>query len=214
MTSTPSSAVPPDLPHYTAFLGTSFVAAGAPADVARACVNAVQSQAGQDALLVFDDATGQQVELDLRGTPAEAAARALVHAAPSTPTTSTSTTSDATAAPRGRGRPQLGVVSREVTLLPRHWDWLTVQPGGASVTLRKLVDEARRTTGGRGNARAAQERTYRFLHAIAGNLPQFEEATRALFGGKADTFASVIAAWPQDVAAHAQRLADGAFPPA
>ncbi|RYG14417.1 MAG: DUF2239 family protein [Burkholderiales bacterium] len=210
MASIPSTAAPPDVRHYTAFLGTSLVFAGAPADVALACANAIQGHIGHDALLVFDDATGQQVELDLRGTPAEAAARALTPADPST----TTTTSDTTAAPRGRGRPQLGVVSREVTLLPRHWDWLAAQPGGASVTLRKLVDEARRTSGGHGNVRAAQERAYRFLHAIAGNLPQFEEATRALFGGKADTFRSVIAAWPQDVAAHAQRLAADAFPTA
>ena len=113
----------------------------------------------QGTILVFDDSTGQQVELDIRTKRAE------------TPE----------AEPRGRGRPKLGVIAEEVTLLPRHWDWLNVQPGGASVALRKLVDEARRTSGDADRVRAAQEAAYRFMSAVGGNLPGFEEATRALF---------------------------------
>ena len=111
--------------------------------------------------LVFDDTTGRQLDLDLRGVE------------PLPPDNQTE--------PRGRGRPRLGVIAREVTLLPSHWDWLNVQPGGASVALRKLVDAARRTSGDRDRVRAAQESTYSFISAIAGNLPGFEEATRALF---------------------------------
>ncbi|MDB5750693.1 MAG: hypothetical protein JWP65_1114, partial [Ramlibacter sp.] len=106
---------------------------------------------------------------------------------------------------------QLGVVAREVTLLPRHWDWLAAQPGGASVTLRRLVDEARRGAGGADAMRAARERAYRFLNAVAGNLPGFEEALRALFAGDAARFAEFAAAWPQDVREHAQAMAAGAF---
>ena len=109
--------------------------------------------------------------------------------------------------PRGRGRPRLGVIAKEVTLLPRHWDWLNVQPGGASVALRKLVDEARKTSGDRDRVRAAQEAAYRFMSAIAGNLPGFEEATRALFAYDRRGFTHLVANWPEDVRDYAVRLA-------
>jgi hypothetical protein len=141
----------------------------------------------------------------LRGTPAEAAARAAAteNAANVSP--------PAPAAPRTRGRPQLGVVAREVTLLPRHWEWLALQPGGASVTLRRLIDEARRTSGAQDQVRLAQERAYRFLSAMAGNLPGYEEAVRALFGRKREAFDAHAAAWPEDVRAYALQLAQGVF---
>ena len=146
--------------------------------------------AGQGELLVFEDSTGRQVDLDIRGTREEISARY----------------SEA-AEPRGRGRPRLGVVAREVTLLPRHWDWLNSQPGGASVALRKLVDEARRASGDRDRIRAAQEAAYRFTSAIAGNLPEFEEATRALFTYDRRRFGDLIANWPEDIRDYAIKLA-------
>jgi hypothetical protein len=137
--------------------------------------------------LVFEDATGRQVDLDLRGTTPPAPPEA--------------------AEPRGRGRPRLGVIAREVTLLPSHWDWLNSQPGGASVALRKLVDSARRSSGDHDRVRAAQESTYRFISAIAGNLPGFEEASRALFAYDRRRFSDLIAAWPEDIRDYAIRLA-------
>ncbi len=82
-------------------------------------------------------------------------------------------TTNQPAEPRGRGRPKLGVVAREVTLLPRHWDWLNAQPGGASVALRKLVEQARRANGDADRARAAREAAYHFMSAMAGDLPAF-----------------------------------------
>ncbi|HWF08507.1 MAG TPA: DUF2239 family protein [Bryobacteraceae bacterium] len=137
--------------------------------------------------LIFEDATGRQVDLDLRGT--------------------TPTPPPEAAEPRGRGRPRLGVIAREVTLLPSHWDWLNSQPGGASVALRKLVDSARRSSGDHDRVRAAQESTYRFIYAIAGNLPGFEEASRALFAYDRRRFGDLIAAWPEDIRDYAIRLA-------
>ena len=143
----------------------------------------------QGACLVFDDATGRQLDLDLREKTAVP-------------------TSDETAPePRGRGRPRLGVVAKEVTLLPRHWDWLAAQPGGASVALRRLVDQARKTSGDRDRVRAAQEAAYSFMSAIAGNLPGFEEAARALFAYERWRFSELIAGWPQDVRDYAIQLA-------
>jgi hypothetical protein len=146
--------------------------------------------------LIFDDATGREIDFDTRGTAEEVVGRL----APSV-------IEEPELEPRGRGRPRLGVVAREVTLLPRHWDWLAGQPGGASVTLRKLVDEARRTSGARDRIRIAQEAAYRFMSAMAGNLPGFEEASRALFAYDRRRFAELIAAWPEDVRDHCIKLA-------
>jgi hypothetical protein len=150
-------------------------------------------------LLAFDDATGAVIDLDLRGSRADVAAR-LAAAAGETP-----------APPRGRGRPSLGVVAREVTLAPRHWEWLATQPGGASAALRRLVEEARRSSGGKDRERMAQEAAYRFMAAMAGDLPGFEEATRALFAGDRQRFERLAAQWPSDVGAYAMKLAAPAF---
>src|SRR5205085_7377519 len=109
--------------------------------------------------------------------------------------------------PRGRGRPKLGVVAREVTLVPRHWEWLGAQPGGASVALRKLVDDARRASGDRDRSRAARDAAYHFMSTMAGNLANFEEASRALFAHDRRRFAGLIAEWPGDIRDHIVRLA-------
>ena len=101
----------------------------------------------------------------------------------------------------------MGVVAREVTLLPRHWDWLNAQPGGASVALRKLVEHARRVNGSRDRVRRSQEAAYRFMSAMAGNLPGFEEATRALFAANQERFEALIGGWPVDIRANLMRLA-------
>jgi uncharacterized protein len=143
----------------------------------------------QGEVLVFDDTTGSRIDLDIRGKSRKIADERQA------------------AEPRRRGRPRLGVIAKEVTLLPQHWDWLNLQPGGASVALRKLVDEARRTTGDRDRVRAAQEAAYRFMSAAAGNLPGFEEAARALFAYDRRKFAQLIADWPEDVRDFAVRLA-------
>ena len=152
-------------------------------------------------VLVFDDETSRLVELDLRGTPQEIVARLKADADPGV----------AVAEPRGPGRPRLGVVSREVTLLPRHWQWLGAQPGGASVTVRKLIDEARRVNDGRDRVRAAREVTYRFMTAMAGNYAGYEEALRALFAGKKARFDETIESWPADVRAHVDTLSAAAW---
>lgn len=176
----------------TAFAGPKLLARGALADVALA-VKAAAEAAGP--ILVFDDSTGKVIDLDLRGSEADIVARLR--------------SSPEAAEPRGRGRPKLGVIAREVTLLPRHWDWLAAQPGGASAALRRLVDEARRSDAGETEARAARETAYRFMSAMSGDLPGFEEASRALFAGDRDRFVEQMAKWPSDLRSHAERLAFG-----
>ena len=148
-------------------------------------------------ILIFDDATGQQIDLDLRGDDEEVLARL----AP------TGIEAAGLSGPRGRGRPKLGVTAREVTLLPRQWEWLGAQPGGASATLRRLVDEARRKDEQSG--RSARNAAYAFMAAMAGNLPGFEEASRALFANDRERFEALVASWPEDVRVHALRMAFG-----
>ena len=156
---------------------------------------------------MFEDSTGATADVDPRARAQATAASATASA----PSDADGTSAAAAPPPRSPGRPRLGVVAREVTLLPRHWEWLALQPGGASVALRKLVDEARRARGAQDASRAAQERTYRFLTAIAGNLPEYEEALRALFAGRLDGFATAMEAWPDDIRHYALELAAPAF---
>lgn len=160
-------------------------------------------------VLIFDNVSSELIEIDFRGTAADVLGRLAKPdaIASSDAGASAGTAETETEAPRGPGRPKLGVVAREVTLLPRHWDWLNSQPGGASVALRKLVEEARRANENKDRVRHAQGSAYRFLSAIAGNLPDFEEATRALFAPDVQRFNDLIETWPKDVRDHARMLA-------
>jgi hypothetical protein len=178
----------------TAFEGERRIARGALAQVAIE-VKRVVDRGESAPVLIFDDETSEQVEVDLRGT-VEDVTRRLERPV-----------EESEEVPRGPGRPRLGVVAREVTLLPRHWEWLNTQPGGTSVTLRKLVEAARRANGETDRRRAARDAAYHFMSAMAGNLPQFEEASRALFAEDHRRFTTLIAAWPGDVRDHILRLA-------
>ena len=204
---------------YTAFSGDRRIASGQLQTVALAVKRASKSGAANN-VLIFDDATGRQIDVDIRGSDkaivdrlAQRAAHQRAESAqPGRPPPPAGDSIDANAAvdkPRGRGRPKLGVVAREVTLLPRHWEWLATQPGGASVALRKLVEEARRTHAESDKRRKAQESAYHFMSAIAGNKPGFEEAARALFANDQRRFRKWIASWPDDVRDHAIKLACG-----
>ena len=140
-------------------------------------------------LLVFDGSSGKQVDFDLRGSLADVLAR------------------NGPPAPRsGPGRPRLGVVGREISLLPRHWEWLEGQPNGASAAIRRLIDEGRRHDPAPGQARQAREATGRLMTALAGNLPGYEEALRALYAGDRAAFEGRVREWPVDVKEQALRL--------
>ena len=178
---------------FTAFIGQGLAAAGSIETVADTLAN----NAAVDSLpQIFEDATGRPVELDLRHGAAAAVAEYRAR-----------TASPATRP--GRGRPKLGVVAREVTLLPRHWDWLAGQPGGASATLRRLVEEARRVDPGPDRIRLAREAAYRVMSSLAGDLPGFEEASRALFSGDLLDLEARAANWPSDIRSFVLRLANG-----
>jgi uncharacterized protein len=185
---------------FTAFEGQQRLASGPIDEVALAVKG--NTRPNSSPIAIFNDATGRAIDLDLRGTTDEVLARlprpALAAAEPNAAPADE---------PRGRGRPKLGVVAREVTLLPRHWEWLSAQPGGASVALRKLVEQARRANGDADRSRAARDAAYHFMSAMAGNLANFEEASRALFADDRRRFAGLIASWPADIRDHVVKLA-------
>ena len=186
----------------TAFSGPQRIASGELRHVAMKAKQAFDLHPDRP-VLVFDDADARTVEVPLE-LPAADLLRLLAQP-------QLSASADAAPVPRKPGRPKLGVVAREITLLPRHWDWLAAQPGGASVALRKLVEEARKVSSGDDRRRAAQEATFRFMQAMAGDAPGFEDAARALFAGDVARFEEQVARWTDDVRDHATWLATDAF---
>jgi uncharacterized protein len=178
---------------YTAFAGERMIGAGELEGMLPQVKRWVD-HSENPMVLIFEDQTGRQVDFALEGTLEEVLMRALPARLPS-----------------GPGRPKLGVVSREVTLLPRHWAWLEEQPNGASAALRRLVDQARSNDTGQQRARVAKDATYRVMSAIAGDLPGYEEANRALYAGKREPFEELIEGWPSDIRVHLQKMAQDAF---
>jgi len=189
---------------YFAFEGDRCIASGDLRSVARVAKNSLDRR--RDAAILVFDANSGPIDLDFRGSVEDVVARL-----PETTDTPVPTSEAVAAAPRGPGRPKLGVVAREVTLLPRHWEWLARQPGGASVALRRLIDEARRTRKDQDRIRHAQETAYRFIAAMGENKPHYEEVARALFAGDAERFEAWTNHWPADVRDHARRLAAAAL---
>lgn len=179
--------------HYTVFVGERLVSSGTARELLPALKARFESDPGT-LFLIFEDETGRQVDFDLRGSVEEVLAR---HAGPS--------------AHSGPGRPKLGVVPREVTLLPRHWEWLETQSGGASGAIRRLIDEARKREPEKARRQQAIQAAGRFLTAMAGNYPQYEEASRALYANDGEKFETLIAEWPSDVRRHASELAKAGF---
>ena len=192
------------MPHaidsYTVFDGSHLIGTGSLPQATRLAQRALAGDP-EGPVLIFDDRSGAVVDLDPRqALEPEPVVEGDIDPAAPEPGES-----------RGRGRPRLGVVAREVTLLHRHWDWLAEQPGGASVALRKLVEAALRAAAadqGPDARRRAQERAYRFMTTMAGDLPNYEEATRALFANDAHRLAALIKAWPADIRKHVLGMAE------
>lgn len=190
---------------FTAFMETSMVATGSLQHVISSVKDTLQDS---DLLqvLIFNDTTGKQIDVDFRGETDVVLEGLREHLGIFPDTILNDNT------PRRAGRPKLGVVSGEVTLLPSHWEWLKSQPGGASVTIRKLVNEARRAGGTQGKIRVAQEATHHFMTAMAGNFPQYEDALRFLYAGDYNGLHHIIKAWAPDIRDHILKMAVNAFP--
>lgn len=168
---------------FSAFLNNQLVSTGTLSEITE-LVRAKKNTT----ILVFDDTTGRVVDIDLREVTVPTKKKA-----------------------SGPGRPKLGVESKEVTLLPRHWDWLSKQPGGASVTLRKLVEEAKKISHDVDEERESQEATYNFMRVMAGDLVGYEEALRALYNKNQAKFKQLIGEWPKDIQQHLKKLSKSAF---
>ncbi len=209
----------------TAFAGSKMIASGDLRHVAQLTKKTIDG-GEKEFVLIFDDMTAQPIEIDFRGTtkdviaridernnksPSQSANQSINQSPSQSANLSQSSQPKSDEASRGPGRPKLGVVAREVTLLPRHWDWLNSQPGGASVALRKLVDDARHANADKDTIRQSQEAAYRFMSAMAGNLPGFEESARALFAGNETKFRELTGEWPEDIGRYAQKLASAAL---
>lgn len=178
-------------PTYTAFLGHRQLAAGDLQSVLTASKQAFDG-GEQQPLLIFEDEGGKQVEFDFAGSLAEMLTRELP-----------------VKAKLGPGRPKLGVVSREVTLLPRHWEWLESQPNGISAALRRLVEEAIKHAPDEQRARKRRDAAGKFMWGMAGDFPGFEEASRALYAGDDERMSQLVRKWPRDVCAYLARLLSG-----
>ena len=182
-------------PAWVAFEHHQKTAAGGPATV----IAAVQQRLASNPHampVVLDAISSERIELDWRA-PLEQ----LLTLVPA-PSPAASDGAAADEAPRGPGRPRLGVTAREVTLLPRHWEWLSRQPGGASVVLRKLVQSAMKEGSAADAKRRATDAAYRFMSIVGGDLPHYEEVSRALFAGELVRLRALVAGWPGDVSAH------------
>lgn len=190
--------MPIQTPTHVAFSGHTICASGTLAEVALALK--AQEKDGTDMPLIFEMQTGRQIDLNLRGTEADIEKRYA-------PTETLEELPETPGAPKKRGRPKLGVIGREVTLLPRHWQWLDTQRGGPSAALRRLIDQARKDYAEQDRVRQAQDRANRFMSVMAGDLPGFEEATRALYAGDKERFEAETMKWPKDVRAQAVSLA-------
>jgi hypothetical protein len=178
------------------FDGTRRIARGTPVETALQAASYLAANPGAQ-LLFFDVRNGLQVELDLRGTADSIRQRMQAGSAQD---------SGATDPKPGKGRPRLGVVAREVTLLPRHWDWLAGQPGGASVSLRKLVEAAMRKPDAQALQQQRATAAYQLLLATAGNLPGFEALSRALFANRQEELPALLQDWPQDLVEEVQSI--------
>ena len=198
----------------TAFEDHRLLLSGPLVDVALEVKAALESGSSAS-FLVFDDVTGTVIDLDLHGSSADVVERlskpAHQYTGRFTPhiITPPATVVDEASEPRGRGRPKLGVVGREVTLLPRQWDWLSTQSGGVSAALRRIVDDAKRSGISREQRRAMQAAAYQFMTAIAGDMTGYEEGIRALFAGDSQKLGQCMAGWPADIRSHAMSLAFG-----
>ena len=195
---------------FTAFHNEVLLTTGTLKAAATAVMAAI-NHGSHASFYVFDDNTGRTVELDLRGNLAEVLARLPVPPGNAPADAQGDAPADAEidndgTAPRGRGRPKLGVIAREVTLLPRHWEWLATQPGGASVAIRRLVETARRTHAQKDQQRAAHERAYHVMATLAGNNIGFEEASRALFADDQLRFEAHTRSWQAGLRSYLMRL--------
>lgn len=185
--------------NYTAFEGVKLFAHGPLTEVVLKIKKHI-TKADHTTILIFSDETGKTIDFNFQGSDKDVLKRLEIYTTPEPPLDSS-----------GPGRPKLGVVSREVSLLPRHWEWLASQPGGASSTLRKLVEDAKKKSSENQSIKQSQEKTYRFMSVVAGDFSDYEEVLRALYKKDEKKFLSLIESWPNDIQKHLIKLSAFVF---
>lgn len=185
---------------YTAFLKDKLVISGPLSEVVLNIKN--NKLAESEGMLIFSNDTGKTMDFNFQGTKQDILKRLEVFV---------SNEEEDSTTVAGPGRPKLGVISREVSLLPRHWEWLANQPGGASATLRLLVEEAKKKSQSAPTMKQVQERVYKVMSVLAGDLPGYEEALRALYKKDTATFFSYIEQWPRDIQRYLKSLGETIF---
>ena len=184
---------------YTAFEGTTRLFRGSFQEVVLKVKERI-GRAEHSTVLIFSDDTGKTMDFNFQGSVKEVLRRLEIYVS-----------KEESRPASGPGRPKLGVISREVSLLPRHWEWLASQQGGASATMRKLIEEARKRSSTRISVKQIQERAYRFMSVVAGDMKGYEEALRALYKADRKSFLLHTQDWPADVRSHAIELAKPVF---
>ncbi|MES2802482.1 MAG: DUF2239 family protein [Bdellovibrionota bacterium] len=185
--------------NYTVFAGFKIISQGNIEEVAIATKKYLKKE-DDVRLLIFSDLSGKQMDLDLSGADKDVIDRLSVYKA-----------AEASVSVSGPGRPKIGVKPREVSLLPLHWEWLSTQSGGASATIRRLVDEKMKAPTPKDKIKQTQESVYTFLNSIAGDLTNFEDAIRFLYRQDEAKFKDAIADWPKDLKKHTLTLSRGVF---
>lgn len=186
---------------YTAFENDQILTQG-PLDQVVLKIKRKLGNAAHSSILIFSDQSGKIMDFNFSGSEAEVIKRLDIYVSSSSPASSEI---------QGPGRPKLGVISREVSLLPRHWEWLAQQSSSVSAILRKMIEEAMKKSSTANETKQSQERTYQFMSVMAGNLSQYEEALRALYQKNQKLFFSLIDKWPTDIKKHVTSLAKDAF---
>ncbi len=184
---------------YTAFEGHKLLFRGKLHDV----VLKIKKKLGKSdnsSVWIFNDLTGKIMDFNFQGSEKDVLKRLEIFSS-----------EDAKKASTGPGRPKLGVISREISLLPRHWEWLAGQPSGASATLRRLIEDAKKKSQGSHNIKQLQERSYKVMSVLAGDLGGYEEALRALYKRDEKKFYQQMKDWPQDVKDHLNELSKPIF---
>jgi uncharacterized protein len=184
---------------YTAFEGSKKLFSGSLAEIVLKIKKRI-GKADHSSVVIFSDSTGKTIDFNFQGSERDVERRLEIFV-----------DEKRTKESVGPGRPKLGVVSREVSLLPRHWEWLASQSGGASATLRNLIEEAKKKSAAGSQVKQAQERTYKIMHAVAGDFRGFEEALRALYKKDQKMFLEIIVTWPKDISDYIKDLSEAVF---
>lgn len=185
---------------YTAFDNTSIIAHGSLRDVILK-TKKILGKSENSSFLIFSDSTGKTIDFNFQGTEKEILKRLEIFVS----------NSDEKIELARPGRPKLGVISREISLLPRHWEWLATQSSGASSSIRNLIEDAIKKSTSKVSLKQQQEKVYRVMTTLAGDLDGYEEAIRSLYKRDRESFIKFTKGWSKDLRSYLEKLTNDVF---